>query len=104
MVTPTWLHIAIEGEEDDNLAFHQFIRDGLQTVWKKTVYNWANSLKGFMQFSMAVFYSTHWLGVLITPIFFIARVLIVIMAFTSLRSVPAGVYADVPWTEYVPHV
>ena len=33
-----------------------------------------------------------------------ARVYIVVEAFISLRSVPLGVYADVPWTNYFPHL
>ncbi len=33
-----------------------------------------------------------------------ARVFIVVESFISLRSVPIGVYATIPWANYVPHI
>jgi hypothetical protein len=33
-----------------------------------------------------------------------ARILIVVESFISLRSVPIGVYATVPWAKYIPHL
>jgi hypothetical protein len=44
------------------------------------------------------------LGVLMTPFFLLARVYIVGEAFASIRSVPAGAYANIQWTQYLPHL
>jgi len=51
-----------------------------------------------------LFFSIVGFGLVISPLFLVARVLIVIVAFTSVRSVPAGVYASIPWTQYIPHI
>jgi hypothetical protein len=37
------------------------------------------------------------------PIYVFARVFLVIESFISLRHVPIGVYAAVPWSNYIPH-
>lgn len=42
--------------------------------------------------------------IIFVPLFLCARVVIIIEAFVSLRKVPEGVYAAVPWTEFFPHI
>jgi hypothetical protein len=44
------------------------------------------------------------LGVVTLPLSITARLFLVIESFISLRGVPAGVYATVPWTQYIPHI
>ena len=34
----------------------------------------------------------------------IARLILIVLAFLSLRSMPSGVYETVPWTQYIPHI
>jgi hypothetical protein len=41
--------------------------------------------------------------VMLTPAMLAARVFLVIESFLSLRAVPIGVYAAVPWSSYIPH-
>jgi hypothetical protein len=44
------------------------------------------------------------LGVVTLPLSITTRLFLVIESFISLRGVPAGVYATVPWTQYIPHI
>lgn len=44
------------------------------------------------------------LGIFLIPYFLLVRLFIVTESFISLRRVPIGVYTDVPWTEYIPHL
>jgi hypothetical protein len=41
-------------------------------------------------------------GLLYVGIF--ARVFVVVESSISLRSVPIGVYAEVPWADFIPHI
>lgn len=38
------------------------------------------------------------------PAYFVSRTALVTVAFTSLRSLPAGAYETVNWTTYIPHI
>lgn len=38
------------------------------------------------------------------PLYVVSRVYIVVESFISLRHVPIGVYAAVPWSNYIPHI
>jgi hypothetical protein len=38
-----------------------------------------------------------------TPAYILARIFLLIESFISLRNVPIGVYAAVPWSNYIPH-
>ncbi|KAI5792090.1 hypothetical protein FPQ18DRAFT_305392 [Pyronema domesticum] len=44
------------------------------------------------------------LAIFTSPILIAARLYLVIESFISLRDVPAGVYATVPWAQYIPHI
>lgn len=39
-----------------------------------------------------------------TFLYFAGRFFVLIEAFASLRSAPVGLYSNVDWTAYVPHV
>lgn len=40
---------------------------------------------------------------IVSLFFILARIVITIMSFISLRKVPAGVYATVQWNDLIPH-
>jgi hypothetical protein len=42
--------------------------------------------------------------VVTSPVLIAARLFLVIESFISLRDVPAGAYATVPWAQYIPHI
>ena len=65
---------------------------------------WGEAFDSLKDFGTFLSVMTIWFGLIISPLFLVARVLLVIMAFTGLRSVPAGVYANIPWTQYIPHI
>ncbi|KZP06874.1 hypothetical protein FIBSPDRAFT_763657 [Athelia psychrophila] len=47
------------------------------------------------------------IGALYTPIAIIyvaARLILIILSFTSLRALPAGAYQTIQWTTYIPHI
>lgn len=44
------------------------------------------------------------LSVVAIPIYIIARVILLILAFTSLRSLPQAAYQTVTWTTFIPHI
>jgi hypothetical protein len=44
------------------------------------------------------------LAIITSPILTAARLYLVVESFISLRDVPAGVYATVPWAQYIPHI
>jgi hypothetical protein len=41
---------------------------------------------------------------LFSPLLLAARFFLVVESFISLRDVPSGVYATVPWAQYIPHI
>jgi hypothetical protein len=41
---------------------------------------------------------------LFLPLIIAARFFLVVESFISLRDVPSGVYATVPWAQYIPHI
>ena len=49
-----------------------------------------------------------WVGVLFlvlnVPVTVVARIFLVVESFVSLRHVPIGVYASVPWSDWLPHI
>jgi len=92
VVTPAFLIIYVE-TSDESTTFGYYVGLYLQLL--------VNAFGDLCSFRWFLFL---WFGLIISPLFLIARVLIVIMAFTSLRSVPAGVYANIPWTQYIPHI
>jgi hypothetical protein len=44
------------------------------------------------------------IALLFSPVLLAARVFLVVDSFISLRDVPLGVYATVPWAQYIPHI
>ena len=42
--------------------------------------------------------------VLNAPVTVVARIFLVVESFVSLRHVPIGVYASVPWSDWLPHI
>lgn len=42
--------------------------------------------------------------IVIVPIYLIGRIILLVLAFTSLRSLPAAAYETVRWTTFIPHV
>ena len=71
--------------------------------------------------STAVSFLTHWPLIMISPditcglifmllrwgliaFFIFCRIFLVVEAFISLRRVPVGVYASVPWIQAIPHI
>ncbi|KAI5812376.1 hypothetical protein BZA77DRAFT_253280 [Pyronema omphalodes] len=44
------------------------------------------------------------ISILALPIMLAARIFLVVESFISLRDVPTGVYATVPWAQYIPHI
>ncbi|KDR71422.1 hypothetical protein GALMADRAFT_74889 [Galerina marginata CBS 339.88] len=45
-----------------------------------------------------------WIFVGIVPIYLLARIALLVVAFLSLRKLPSGAYSVVNWTEYLPHI
>jgi hypothetical protein len=43
-------------------------------------------------------------AMLFSPLLLAARLFLVVESFISLRDVPSGVYATVPWAQYIPHI
>lgn len=50
----------------------------------------------------AVFFVTF-LTIISFFLYLVARALLIVVAFTSLRSLPACAFETVPWTRYIPH-
>ncbi|KAF8252537.1 hypothetical protein K440DRAFT_631337 [Wilcoxina mikolae CBS 423.85] len=97
MVTPAWVLLVsrMDGTEPDISSEFQTAMSRLGDAWR--LINSGKRIEyGF--FIPTVF------GVVMTPFFLVARVAIVIEAFLSMRAVPAGAYAEIPWTSYFPHV
>jgi hypothetical protein len=44
------------------------------------------------------------IAILASPFLLAARIFLVVESFISLRDVPTGVYATVPWAQYIPHI
>jgi hypothetical protein len=63
---------------------------------------WAEGILWVLLVGILVIMCT--LGVLMTPLFLLARVYIVVEAFVSMRMVPAGAYANVQWAQWIPHI
>jgi hypothetical protein len=38
------------------------------------------------------------------PLYILARLTVIVLAFTTLRSLQPDVYKDIPWSSYIPHV
>ena len=45
-----------------------------------------------------------WIFIILIPIYLVARMVLLVEAFLSLRSLPSGAYSVVNWTEYLPHI
>jgi hypothetical protein len=43
-------------------------------------------------------------AMLFSPLLLASRLFLVVESFVSLRDVPSGVYATVPWAQYIPHI
>ena len=60
------------------------------------------------QFTMGDMAILAWLGLIFLlvnmPVTIIARMYLVVESFVSLRRVPVGVYATVPWSDWLPHI
>ena len=52
------------------------------------------------RFRMAIW----WIFVILIPIYLFARMVLLVEAFLSLRSLPSGAYSVVNWAEYLPHI
>lgn len=44
------------------------------------------------------------LGAIAVPVYIAARVILLTLAFTSLRSLPQAAYQTVSWTTFIPHI
>jgi hypothetical protein len=44
------------------------------------------------------------IAILASPFLLAARIFLVVESVISLRDVPTGVYATVPWAQYIPHI
>ncbi|KAI9739319.1 MAG: hypothetical protein M1834_007532 [Cirrosporium novae-zelandiae] len=55
-------------------------------------------------FFINVFKYNCYLGYLVLPFYILFRLFLVIESFVSLRHVPIGVYAGIPWVNYIPHI
>lgn len=44
------------------------------------------------------------LGAIAVPVYIAARVVLLILAFASLRSLPQAAYQTVSWTTFIPHI
>lgn len=71
------------------LIFHSFISDQPGVVYRLPG-RW--TLKPLQLITMTV------------PLYILARVLIVVLAFVTLRSLPPGVYTEIPWSNFIPHI
>lgn len=72
------------------LIFHSFISDQLGVVYRLPGRRW--TLKPLQLITMTV------------PLYILARVLIVVLAFVTLRSLPPGVCTEIPWSTFIPHI
>ncbi|KAF8651844.1 hypothetical protein AX16_004644 [Volvariella volvacea WC 439] len=50
---------------------------------------------------LAFFFPTAFLG---APLYFAARIILLFLAFFSLRCLPESAYQNVKWTDYIPHI
>lgn len=48
--------------------------------------------------------SINWLSTIVVPLYLVARVLLLLIAFISLRSLPRAAYETVYWTTFIPYV
>lgn len=48
--------------------------------------------------------SLNGLSASVVPLYFVARVILLVVAFSSLRSLPPAAYETVYWTTLIPHV
>jgi hypothetical protein len=62
-------------------------------VWNPTEYN-----------SMRLWALLGCFTMLVAPLIIASRLFLFVESFTSLRDVPSGVYATVPWAHYIPHI
>lgn len=46
----------------------------------------------------------HLCNCVVSVLYILARVVLLVLAFMSLRDLPAGAFVTVPWTSFVPHV
>ncbi len=54
-----------------------------------------------------IFKCFHWNGqdeILLTLPYALCRIIIIVFAFISLRSLPGGAYKTVPWTQNLPRI
>lgn len=53
-----------------------------------------------------VSWAASWIfgGVVVVPLYLVARIVLLILAFTTLRSLPYGAYKTVYWTTIIPHI
>ncbi|KAA8911410.1 hypothetical protein FN846DRAFT_440923 [Sphaerosporella brunnea] len=103
---------ALGEDSRDSRLYHEFL--GLIRTLPGTTNggSWTQgppiALKAFLGFILLVIRLLSLLllglGVLMTPLFLLARAALVVEAFASIRSVPAGVYANVDWAQYIPHI
>lgn len=58
--------------------------------------------KGDSSFGLGVIIS--FLSVIAIPIYLVGRIIILVLAVISLRSLPSSAYESVYWTTFIPHV
>jgi len=60
---------------------------------------------GRASLSALVSNATDHIVVVLVPLLYItARIMLLVLALTSLRALPSGVYRTISWTEYIPHI
>jgi hypothetical protein len=95
---PAWLLFAGHFDEDNNPRFLTWLVKGFYNIKECAL----DGQGGGLAFGITL-HLIICIIVLLTPLFLCARVAIIIEAFISLRKVPAGAYASIPWAASIPH-
>jgi hypothetical protein len=88
LVAPGWLIWA------ESIFYIGFVH-----AMRASLFNWSDRT-----LIVTIFRINTCIAVVTSPVILAARLFLVIESFISLRDVPAGVYATVPWAQYIPHI
>jgi len=101
---PAWVHLSsISDYVHEQHDLREVVRESINILkgwWHNLNHSLGLPWRG-LEYLVAFLVT---IGVIATPLFLLSRIVIVIEAFLSLRSVPAGAYAAIEWAHFIPHV
>lgn len=66
--------------------------------------DWAETVSSIIQIPLKILLvSSIIIGLVGIPVYIVARLILLVLAFTTLRSLPPGAYETVYWTTFIPH-